>query len=78
MPLGTPEGAAHDSFASGAADLVLSLVLRVEGEPSQTWLPSALAEPRYVSFLGHCVRVAAGSAARVEVEVAPLPPGPRA
>ncbi|MDC0721149.1 hypothetical protein [Nannocystis bainbridge] len=70
------EGATHDSFEGGAADLLLSLVLSVEGEPVQTWLPSALAKPRYVVFLGHCVRVAAGAAARVEVEVAPLSPGP--
>ncbi|PCC68651.1 hypothetical protein SAMN02745121_05326 [Nannocystis exedens] len=32
------EGAAHDSFEGGAADLLLSLVLWVDGEPSQTWL----------------------------------------
>lgn len=72
------EGAAHDSFADGTTNLVLSLVLRVEGEPSETWLPSALARPHYVAFLGHCMRVAAASAARVDLDVAPLPPDRRA
>lgn len=68
------EGAAHDSFADGTTALALSLVLWVEGERSETWLPSTLAKSGYVTLLGHCVRVAAGSAARVEVDVAPLPP----
>lgn len=66
------EGASHDSFEGGRTDLSLSLTLWVEGEPSQPWLPSALAPSRYEMFLGHCVRVVSGSTARAELDVAPL------
>ena len=59
------EGASHDSFEGGGTDLSLSLALWVEGEPSERWLPSALAPSHYTTFLGHCVRVTGGSAARL-------------
>ena len=70
------EGASHDSFEGGGTDLSLALALWVEGEPSERWLPSALAPSHYTTFLGHCVRVTGGSAARAELDVAPLPRAP--
>lgn len=68
------EGSSHDSLEGGGFDLSVSLVLWTEGEQSRTWLPSALARPRYETFLGHCARVVEGTEARVTLEVAPLAP----
>jgi hypothetical protein len=67
------DGASHDSYEDGTTDLLLSLSFSAHGEASRSWLPSAFAEPRWETMLGHCVRVREGSEARVVLDVAPLP-----
>jgi hypothetical protein len=72
------EGASHDAYDDGTTDVLLTLTLWQSGAQSRSWMPSALAAPRYETFFDHCVRVREASETRVVLEVAPIPSDARA
>jgi hypothetical protein len=65
------EGASHDSYEDGSHDLLVSLTLWAQGQQSESWLPSAVAPPRFVELVGQCLRLAEGNEDRVVLDVAP-------